>query len=88
VTFPADSPKVSNGLWSGVPNIVQIYPPNGPTNAIEEGGPPTAKALSPNHRLTVGEISCTALTRGGIDCQAPTGGFTFRDGMLTKRESR
>jgi serine/threonine protein kinase len=88
VAFPPDTPAVTNPPFSGTPNIVRIEPPEGPTNAIDEGGPPTAKTLLPYHRITVGDFTCTALTGGGIDCEAPTGGFTFTDGVLTKRGKR
>lgn len=88
VAFPAGTPEVSNPPFSGTPNEIQIRLPDGPTNAISEGGPQTAKALLPNHRITVGPFSCTALHGGGIDCEAPTGGFTFIDDVLTTRGPR
>ncbi|MFL0278259.1 serine/threonine-protein kinase [Mycobacterium sp. SMC-19] len=88
VAFPAGTPEVSNPPFSGPPNEIQIRLPDGPTNAISEGGPQTAKALLPNHRITVGPFSCTALHGGGIDCEAPTGGFSFANEVLTARGPR
>lgn len=88
VAFPPGTPEVSNPPFSGPPNEVQIILPDGPRNSIGEGGPQTAKTLLPNHRITVGAFSCTALTGGGITCEAPTGGFKFADGVLTKHGPR
>lgn len=88
VEFPPGTPEVSNGLWSGPPNAVRIVPPDGPTGVLTEGGRPTARTLLPNHRISVNGFSCTALAGGGIDCQAPTGGFRFIDGVLTTRGFR
>jgi serine/threonine protein kinase, bacterial len=89
VVFPTGTPEVTNGEFSGPPNEVWIKPPDGPTNMIGESeGGATLKMLLPNHRITVGDFTCTALPGGGIDCEAPTGGFTFTDGVLTKRGKR
>jgi len=85
VEFPPDTPAVTNPPFSGTPNTVQLDPPDGPKDVIGEGGPPTARTLLPNHRITVSHITCTALPGGGVDCEAPRGGFTFTDGVLTKR---
>lgn len=87
VTFPPGTPEVTNAYLNGPPNEVWIKPPDGPTNMIGESetGGLTIKPLLPNHRITVGEFSCTALHGRGIDCEAPTGGFTFARGALTKR---
>ncbi len=90
VDFPPGTPEVSNGSWSGPPNSVKIVPPDGPTGWLSEGGQSgkVAITLLPNHRITVGPFSCTALSGGGIDCQGPSGGFRFADGVLTKRGAR
>lgn len=85
VEFPPGTPDADNPPFHGTPNYVQIILPDGPTNMIGEGSVPTAKTLLPNHRITVGVFSCTALVGGGISCDAPTGGFTFTNGVLTKR---
>ena len=87
VTFPPGTPPVTDGFFSGPPNEIKIAPPTGPENMITEGGLPANKTLLPNHRITVGGISCTALGDGGIDCSAPTGGFRFENGVLTKRSA-
>lgn len=87
VAFPPGTPSVTDGFFNGPPNEIKIAPPNGPENMIGEGGPPSNKTLLPNHRITVGDFSCTALDGGGIDCSAPTGGFRFEGGVLTKRSA-
>lgn len=90
VTFPPGTPEVTNAYLSGPPNEVWIKPPDGPTDMVDEGGSggQTIKTLLPNHRITVGDFTCTSLTGGGVDCEAPTGGFTFAGGVLTKRSAR
>lgn len=47
--------------------------------------PPAAdstRAMPPNHRITVGDVSCTTLPDNGVECTAPTGGFRIEDGVL------
>ena len=88
VVLPPGTPEVSNPPLHGPPNEVKIILPDGPKYSISEGGPPTAKTLLPNHRITVGVFSCTALPGGGIDCDGPTGGFRFANGVVTKRGAR
>lgn len=86
--FPEGMPEISESFGTGTPNTVQIVPPHGPTGALTEGSQPNAITLLPNHRITVGSFSCTALNGGGIDCRAPSGGFRFADGALTTRGPR
>lgn len=84
VGFPPGTPEVSSPPFSGPPNAVKIV---GGTisNTITEGGARVGRVLPPNHRIVVGDISCTALPRGGIDCSKGPRGFRYANGVLTKR---
>ncbi|MCV7193963.1 hypothetical protein [Mycolicibacterium brumae] len=85
VEFPSNTGPVTEGPFQGPPNQVLIVPPDGPKNSIGEGGPEAAPALPEHHRITVGSVTCLALPDDGVDCQTPTGGFRFEDGLLHKR---
>lgn len=87
VEFPPGPPASVNTPFHGTPKYVQIILPDGPTNMIGEGSVPTAKTLLPNHRITVGVLSCVALTGSGNSCDAPTGGFTFASGVADQAGS-
>jgi len=84
VGFPPGTPHVSSPPFSGPPNAVKIV---GGTisNTITERGARVGRVLPPNHRIVVGDISCTALPRGGIDCAEGPRGFRYANGVLTKR---
>ena len=79
------APQDRPGGFEGPPNRIRIVPPNGPTFGIDEGGRIQGKRMMPNHRITVGEFSCTTLPGNGVECTAPTGGFRIEDGVLTSR---
>ena len=63
----------------------RIVPPDGPKFGLDEGGRIQGKRMMPNHRITVGEFSCTTLPGNGVECTAATGGFRIEDGVLTSR---
>lgn len=88
VDFPVGTPEVAlpGSPLYGEPNIVHIVPPNGPENSLTEGGAMPVNVLPPDHRITIGPFSCVALPLDGIDCSAPTGGFRFENGVLSRRE--
>lgn len=66
----------------GKANRVQIIPPKGVEIGVGEGGLIGGAPMPPNHRITVGDVSCTTLPDNGVECTAPTGGFRIEDGVL------
>ena len=84
VAWPADTPAVSNGPFSGAPNTI-VLKPDGYRPTIDEGGPPGAELLPENTRIQVGSASCTAVP-GGVECSnGEDVGFSFVDGELSTR---
>ena len=79
-TAPTRTPGLGNEA-----NMVEIRPPKGAEIATGEGGVDKGKPMPPNHRITVGEVSCTTLPDNGVECSAPTGGFRIEDGALVER---
>lgn len=77
-TAPTRIPGLGNEA-----NMVEIRPPKGAEIATGEGGVDRGKPMPPNHRITVGEVSCTTLPGNGVECTAPTGGFRIEDGVVT-----
>lgn len=82
--FPQDLPDITNGTFVGPPNSVQLTE-DAVQATITEGGPPGAQPLAPNHRITMGDLSCTALPDDGIDCTGPTAGFRVEGDVVTQR---
>lgn len=81
-TFPADTPSVKNDVFTGPPNTVVLTAAS--TEAtINEGGPPGAKVLAPNTRISVEGMSCTALDKG-IVCKSPGAGFSIDGNTLVR----
>lgn len=76
-TAPTWTPGLGNEA-----NTVEIRPPRGPEIVTGEGGGARGKAMSPNHRITVGDVSCTTLPDNGVECTAPTGEFRIENGAL------
>ena len=64
-------------------NRVEIRPPKGVEFASGEGGVDRGRPMSPNSRITVGEVSCTTLPGNGVECNASTGGFRIENGAIT-----
>ena len=76
-TAPTWTPGLGNEA-----NRVQIVPPKGAEIGTGEGGIIRGRTMPPNHRITVGDISCTTLPDNGVECSAPTGRFRIEDGVL------
>ncbi len=79
-TAPTWTPGLGNEA-----NRVVIRPPNGAEIETGEGGADRGKPMPPNHRITVGKVSCTTLPGNGVECSAPTGGFRIEDGAVVER---
>lgn len=65
--------------------MVEIRPPNGAEIVTGEGGGVRGKLMPPNHRITVGDVTCTTLPNNGVECTAPTGEFRIEDGAVVER---
>ena len=79
-TAPTWTPGLGNEA-----NLVRIIPPKGPEIGTGEGGALRGRTMPPNHRIKVGEISCTTLPDNGVECSAPTGRFRIEDGALVEQ---
>ncbi|MGX7697784.1 hypothetical protein ACWPN4_23140 [Gordonia polyisoprenivorans] len=83
VPFPAGTPPVVTDTGPRSPNAIQITEHGVANTTFEPLSPTTAPVLPANSRITVGDITCTALPSNGIDCTTPRGHFRFDDGRLT-----
>jgi len=81
--FPAGTPPVTNGSFKGPPNTVMIFGSGGVEFTIGEGGRIRGRPMQPNHRITVGELTCTTLPGNSVNCTAPTGEFHITNGVFT-----
>ena len=79
-TAPTWTPGLGNEA-----NMVEIRPPNGAEIVTGEGGGVRGKLMPPNHRITVGDVTCTTLPNNGVECTAPTGEFRIEDGAVVER---
>lgn len=80
--YPEDAPSIRIGAFDGPPNAITLTA-QGTEPTITEGGPTPAPALTAGHRLTFGDLSCTALPGDAITCTSPDGWFTVANGVLT-----
>lgn len=83
VSFPPGTPASPNSPFKGNPNQVRMVPPDKPEFMTEEGGVEKGRVMMPNRRITVGNLSCTTLVNGGVECTSPSGGFRYDGQTLT-----
>ena len=85
-TFPPGTPPDTPvpGLGNQA-NLIRLKPPNGPEFTTDEGGPIRGRLMPPNHRITVGEITCTTLPGNSVECSATSGEFRIEDGAVVER---
>ncbi len=81
--FPADTPPVANGVFTGPPNTVTLTDA-GVQIGIDEGGPERPKLLPGHHHISIGGFFCTAASPTGISCAGPVAGFSIEDGRVTQ----
>jgi serine/threonine-protein kinase len=87
--FPPGTPQVSSDPPDGYepvigpPKMIRIEPPAGPEPSIAEGAGQKGRPMLPNHRITVGEFTCTTLPGNSVNCTAPTGEFRITNGVFT-----
>jgi len=82
---PEGTPPVTNGPFTGPPNVVRIMPPAGPELVIDEGGRFRGKPMLPDRRISVGVFSCRTLPADGVECTDQSVSFRIEDGVLTGR---
>ncbi len=83
VPFPASTPPVTTDAGPKPPNAIQITDLGVANTTIESLSPTAPPTLPANSRITIGDITCTALSNSGIDCATPRGRFRYASGRLT-----
>ncbi|AVL98950.1 hypothetical protein C6V83_00275 [Gordonia iterans] len=81
--YPAGTPDVQNGPFTGPPNSV-VLTVEGVQPSLNEGGPATPRSMPANHRISAYGLTCTTLTPNGVECVGPAASFRIDDGIVTE----